>query len=214
MATEPPVTTSGGLIGRVKELLLNPKSEWAKIDAEPMTTGGIMTGWVAPLAAIPAIAGVIGMLTFGFGWLGAFFTPPIAFIVTNAVTGYVMAFVGVFVLSLIIDALAPSFGAQKNPVQALKVAAFSMTPGWIGGILAIVPMLAILGLLFLLYNFYLFFVGLPMLMKAPADKAVGYAVVTIIVAIVVFFIIGWVASAITWTLAPPIAPGAALRLPL
>ena len=210
MATEPPVTTSGGMVARIKGILLTPAAEWAKIDAEPMTTQGIITGWVVPLAAIPALAGLIGMLTFGIGWLGTRFTPPMTFVITNAVAGYVLAIVGIFLLALVIDALATSFGGTKNPVQAMKVAAFSATAGWVGGIFAIVPMLGIIGLLFALYGLYLMFVGLPMLMRVPQDKAIGYFLVTLVVAIVVYIVVGAVVGAVTWAVAPPILPGAAV----
>ena len=52
---QPPVG-GGGMIGRIQRLILKPKDEWAAIDAEPMTVQGILTGWVAPLAAIGPIA--------------------------------------------------------------------------------------------------------------------------------------------------------------
>jgi len=198
------------MVARIKGILLTPAAEWAKIDAEPMTTQGIITGWVVPLAAIPALAGLIGMLTFGIGWLGTRFTPPMTFVITNAVAGYVLAIVGIFLLALVIDALATSFGGTKNPVQAMKVAAFSATAGWVGGIFAIVPMLGIIGLLFALYGLYLMFVGLPMLMRVPQDKAIGYFLVTLVVAIVVYIVVGAVVGAVTWAVAPPILPGAAV----
>ncbi len=40
-----------------------------------------------------------------------------------------------------------------------------------------------------LYSFYLLFVGLPILMKTPEDKKVGYFVVTVVLSVVVYFII-------------------------
>jgi hypothetical protein len=94
------------------------------------------------------------------------------------------------VLALIIDALAPSFGAQKNFMQALKVAAFSPTAAWLAGVFSIIPSLGIIGALLSLYSLYLLYVGLPTLMKPPADKAVPYLAVVIIATIVIFVVIG------------------------
>ena len=179
------------LVSRVKGILLTPKSEWATIDTEPATVGGLFTGYVIPLAAIPAIAGFIGHAfigTLGFRW-------GMTAALTAAIVGFVGAVVGTYILALIIDALAPSFGGQKNQIQALKVAAYSATASWVVGIVRILPALVILSILGL-YSLYLLFLGLPTLMKAPQEKAMGYTVVVIVCALVIFVIIGAVTAAV------------------
>lgn len=193
--------TSSNLIERCKNILLKPKEEWARIDTEPATVGGLMTGWVAPLAAIGPVAGLIGGLAFGYSAFGVTYRPSVTGAVTSAVIGYALALLGAFLLAKIIDALAPNFGGQKNPVQAMKVAAYSGTAAYLAGIFQIVPALAILGILGL-YSLYLLYLGLPRLMKAPEEKAMGYTVVTVIVAIVLFLVIGAVTTALTSALAP------------
>src|SRR5207344_2314618 len=106
-----------------------------------------------------------------------------------AVFTFVTAIVACFVISLIINALAPSFGGQKDSAQALKVAVYSYTPAWVAGALQILPLLGILGLLAGLYGLYLLYLGLPRLMKCPADKALGYTAVVVICAIVLSVVI-------------------------
>jgi hypothetical protein len=172
------------LMDRVKNILFQPKQEWSVIDAEPASVGGLYTGYIIPLAAIGPLASIIGWSVFGLRvpFVGSM-RIPIGFAVRNAVIVYVLGLVGVFVLSLIIDALAPTFGGQKNQTQALKVAAYSYTAAWVAGIFNLIPALALLGLLAGLYSLYLLYLGLPVLMKAPQEKAVGYTVVVIIVAI-------------------------------
>lgn len=200
--------TSSNLIERCKNILLKPKEEWARIDAEPATVGGIMTGWVVPLAAIGPVAGLIGGLVFGYSMFGVTYRPTVMGAVTSAVIGYGLALLSAWLLSKIIDALAPNFGGQKNPVQAMKVAAYSGTAAYLAGIFQIIPALAILGILGL-YSLYLLYLGLPRLMKSPEDKAMGYTVVTVVVAIVLFLVVGAVSAALTSALAPnPIMPGA------
>jgi hypothetical protein len=109
---------------------------------------------------------------------------------------FVMAIVGVFVLSLIIDALAPSFGGEKNSLLALKVAVYSYTPAWVAGVLQVLPVLGVLVVLAGLYGLYLLYLGLPRLMKCPEDKAIGYTVVVVICAIVLAVCIGAVGTLI------------------
>jgi len=183
-----------GLVARVKGIIMQPKSEWRVIDGESTTVSQLYTGYIIPLSAIPPIASVIGLSIFGISLplLGTY-RVPLGSALTSAITQYILGLVGIYVLALIIDALAPTFAGQKNQIQALKVAAYSSTASWLAGIFALIPGLRILGLLGL-YGLYLLYAGLPILMKAPAEKAMGYTVVVIICAIVIFVVIGAIAG--------------------
>ena len=179
------------LVERVKRILLTPRAEWEVIHAEATTPRALYTGYIMPLAAIGPLALVIRLSVFGlrvpFG--GAVYRVPIGSLATSTVVRYVLTLVGVYVLALIIDGLASTFGGTPNRIQALKVAAYSSTAAWVAGIFAIVPALSILGILGL-YSLYLLYLGLPVLMKAPSEKAVAYTVLVIVAAIVLFFVIG------------------------
>jgi len=197
------------LLDRVKAILLTPKQEWAVIEAEPATAGSLYSRYVIPLAAIPAVAGFIGMSVIGIGVLGTSLKIPMGTGITWAAVQYCGSLIGVYVLALIIDALAPNFGGQKNQIQALKVAVYSATASWIAGIFNLIPGLAVLGILGL-YSLYLLFLGLPALMKASADKALGYTVVVVISAVVIFFVVGMIASRAVgfggWGMRPDLLP--------
>ena len=186
-----------GIVDRVKNICLTPNTEWPVIAAETTSTSELITGYVVPLAAIGAVAGLIGRsligISLGFG--GTYRVPIVAGAV-GAIIGFVMAIVGVFIVSLIIDALAPTFGAEKNSAQALKVAVYSYTPAWVAGVLNIVPVLGVLGILAALYGLYLLYLGLQKLMKCPPDKAIGYTVVVVVCAIVVTVVLGLVTAAV------------------
>ena len=202
MATQFPGDQTAGMIDRIKRLLTGPAQEWPRIDAEPMTVKGIFMTWVIPLAAIGPIAHLIGMLVFGIGFLGISYRPSIGVALGGAVTMYVLALIGTFVMALVIDWLAPNFGATKNPVSAMKVVAFSMTAAWIAGIFQIIPNLGWLGLVGL-YSLYLLWIGLPMLMKAPADKAPAYVIVSILVCCVAMAVVNYAAVSISGTFIRP-----------
>jgi hypothetical protein len=191
-----PRTTSSDLVGRVKRLLLSPSSEWDRIDAEPATIKDLYVGYVCILAAIPAIAGLIGGQLFGHGGMFFHYKPNLIAAIVSTIVTYGLTLLSVFVLALIIDALASSFDGQKNQIQAFKVAAYTGTAGWVFGVLQIFPPLALIGALASLYGFYLLYTGLPKLMKAPKEKALGYTVVTVLCAIVMFIVIGAVTGAV------------------
>ena len=186
------------LVERAKNICLNPKNEWTVIAGETTATGTLITGYVLPLVAVSAIAGLIGGSLIGHSvpFLGTYRVPIVSGI-SLAIFRLVMGVVGVFVLSLIINALAPSFGGTKNPQQALKVAVYSYTPAWLAGVVAALPMLGLLALLGALYGLYLLYLGLPRLMKCPEDKSAGYTAVVVICAIVIGLVVGAVGGLIT-----------------
>lgn len=185
------------IVDRVKNICLSPATEWPVIEQEQTTAGALLSGYAAPLAAVGAIAGFIGGSIIGrsLPFIGTFRTPFFAGI-GMAIFTFVMAIVSVFVLSLIIDYLAPTFGGQKNSTQALKLAVYSYTPAWVAGILRILPFLGILGVLAGLYGIYLLYLGLPKLMKNPEDKSVAYTAVVVVCAIVLTIVIGAVSAGV------------------
>lgn len=188
---------ASGIIQRAKDILLKPKETWPVIAAEPATTQSIYVPYVVALAAIGPIAQFIGGQVFGFTAFGVTYHPPLGTALVSAVLSYGLTLATVFILALVIDGLAPNFGGQKDQVQALKVAAYSATAGWVGRIFGLLPALALIGALFALYGLYLLYLGLPVLMKVPQEKALGYTVVVVIVAIVLFLIVGAVVGALT-----------------
>ena len=177
------------IVERVKNICLQPNAEWPVIAEETTPTGGLITGYVVPLAAIGAVAGFIGGSLIGYSlpFVGTY-RVPIINASAGAILTIVLSVVGVFVLSLIINALAPTFGAQKNSAQALKVAVYSYTPAWVAGVFQILPTLGILAVLGGLYGLYLLYLGLPRLMKCPQDKAVSYTAVVVVCAVVVMIV--------------------------
>ena len=182
------------LVERAKKLVLKPKEEWPVIAAETHSVQDLYTRYVMILAAIPAVAAFVGFSFIGVSGFGYSYRVPIASGLAQMVLQYLLSLAAVYVMALIIDALAASFGGEKSFPQAIKVAAFFPTASWLAGVFYLVPALSILAILGGLYSLYLLYLGLPLLMKAPEDKAIPYTVVVIIVAIVVMVVIGVVSS--------------------
>lgn len=177
------------LIERVKAILVTPRTEWPVIEQEPGDPAYLFTNYVAILAAIPAIAGFIGASVVGIS-VGGLGTVRLGFFagLFQAVLGYLLTFVGVYVMALIIDALAPTFGGQKNFPNAMKVASYFPTPFWLAGIFSIIPALSFLGILGL-YGFYLLWIGLPALMKSPEQRSLGYTAAVVVSALVITIVV-------------------------
>jgi hypothetical protein len=167
---------------RAKAMLLDPAAEWTAIERESGDPAYLLSRYVTVLALVPAVCGfigasVIGVVVPGTGLVRAslfdgFF---------GAIFGYAMAVAIVLVLALVINLLAPLFGGRKDFDSAFKLAVYSYTPVWLTGIFLLLPGLRFL-ILLSFYGAYVLALGLPRLMKSPAQKSYGYAVVVVVCA--------------------------------
>ena len=169
------------IVDRAKNIIMTPKTEWPAIAAEQPNVGQIVSGYVIPLALIPAIAAVLGYGLIGRG-MAASFTWGIA----------------IAIITFVAAVVAPNFGSQKNFGRAMQLVAYSYTPAWVAGILNIVPVLGLLVLIASIYGLYLLYLGFPQTMKTPGDKVVVYMVVSIIVLIVVYFVLTALLTAVVF----------------
>ena len=175
------------LIARVKGILLTPKTEWPVIAGEPTTVADLYKGYILWLAAIPPIFGFLVTIRFFAGLA-----------VSQLIVTYALSLAMVYVIALIVEALAPNFGGTKDRVQALKTIAYAYTASWIAGIAAILPFLGVLvALVAGIYGIYLLYLGLPHTMKCPPEKAGGYTAVIVIIVIVLSFLIFGIVAAMT-----------------
>src|SRR5262249_2385512 len=171
---------------RVVNILTKPAAEWQVIAAESADIKSLYTNYIMILAAIPAVSTFLGTLflgaAFGFyGFSGA---------LVGGVLNYVGTLVSVIICAFIIEKLAPTFDSRGDTAQALKLVAYASTPVWVAGVLHVVPPLGVLILLAAIYAVYLFYLGLPPVMKTPADKVVAFMIVAAIIVIIVYFVIG------------------------
>ncbi len=155
---------------RAYGLLREPKKEWEQIRAEQTTVPNLMIGYVAPLAAIPPVCGLIGGLIFDPLMVGSIGTAIISVVVT-----WLVSVALVFLLGLLINTLADQFDADRNDIAAQKIAAYSITPAFLSGLFSLWPPLWWISLFALGAMVFIMFRGLPILMKAPEDRALSYA---------------------------------------
>ena len=183
------------LVERVKNIILKPKQEWNVIDTEAAQTIDLYKSYVIPLAAIGPIAALIGTTLIGISLPGVgTYRVPLGSAIGQMIVVYILSLIGVYVMALIIDFLAPSFSGEKNTNQALKVAVYSSTASWLGGVFGLIPILGFISIIASLYSLYLLYLGLPVLMKSPKEKALIYTVVIVIAAIIIFVVIGLISS--------------------
>jgi Yip1 domain len=186
------------LIERVKNMIVTPKTEWTVIDGESDTLSGVITKYVVPLAAVGAICTFIGYAFIGIDY-GFFRMRGMEWGIKMAVISIVSSIIGVIITAFVVDALAPSFGSEKNINKSAQLVAYSYTPAFVGALLTIFPAISMIGGLFGLYGIYLMYLGLGPLKKTPEDKKVIYLVITIVVLIAVYFVIGLILGSVLGT---------------
>jgi hypothetical protein len=153
--------------------LVRRAAAWDGVAYEPVDSWTLLTRWVAPLAAIPAVCGVLGPLLFSFDIANVRLRPNLPGLLLGGGTSYALTLVSVWLVGLWTDLLAPAFGAARG--QGLKLAAYSGTASWVAGLLALYPPVglpaAILAAAWSLRTLYL---GLGPLTDAPEDRRLIY----------------------------------------
>lgn len=171
------------LIDRVKNILLNPKEEFAALKDEPTDIASIFKNYLLIIAALPAVG---TLLSFGAYWgFGTRFR--------IAIVTYVLTLASFYIGALVVDNLAPHFASTRSMLNAFKLVAYSATASMVGGLLAFVPGLGwLLQFAGGIYSIYLFYVGIPIFMETQEGRELPYAIVSILAIVVIFVVLGWI----------------------
>jgi hypothetical protein len=189
-------------LDRAINILKNPVNELSKVKSEQISSIDLIKQYIAILALIPAIAYIIGQGIVGFTTMFGSFKIPIWVAFAGGVFTYLLSVAAVYINSFVINTLAPNFDSRQDENRAMKLAAYSATPGLIGGIFNIIPAISIIAIIFAIYGLYILYLGLPVLMESPEDKKIIYTIVIIVVSMVVYFIIGAIISSIVFSMSP------------
>jgi Yip1 domain len=184
---------------RVRSLLLAPRTEWPVIAAEPATVPDLYRDYIMVLAAMPPVCQFIKTSLIGYAWHGfRVYRRGIGMGLTAAIVEYAVSLVAIYVLAVVVDALAPHFSGQQNRVQALKAAAYAYTASWVAGFARLLPELYMLvALAGAAYSVYLLYLGLPSTMKVTVERSAPYTGVTVIIALVLAWIIALMTGGMT-----------------
>ncbi len=183
------------MVERIKNILVNPKSEWGVIEKEETSVQELTVGYLLILALIPAIASLIGYWLVGYkvpfvGHVGGTFA--IGF--RQGLLAFISPVVSVFIAAYVIDLLATSFESQKDFRKAFQLVVYSYTASLVAGVVMIVPSLGIIATLAGIYSLYLLYLGLQPMMKTPENKVTTYFIVSLLVMIVVTILVAAILS--------------------
>jgi len=159
------------LAGRVGAVLTRPRATWRVIAEEPASVRELFKGYVAPLAAVPALCGLVGPLVFTFDIAGVRVRPSVVGLTLATALGYAVTLAGVWLLAAWVNLVAPAFGARRDFAQAFKLAAYAGTAAWVAGLFQIYPSAGFsVGLLGGGYSLYILYLGLTEVMGVPEER--------------------------------------------
>lgn len=192
----------GKIAGRIRAILTSPRRAWPVIADEPDTAGGVFRRYVCIVAALPVIAGFIKHSLISNHGFGVHAHTALLIGLMSAIASYLLSLLATWVVALIVDALAPSFGARNDPVQALKTVAYAWTAGWVAGVAILIPWVGwLVWLAGGIYSVYLLYLGVQFVMQCPPDRAAGYTAVSVIIASVLSWLALFMVGAIIGTAA-------------
>ena len=111
------------LVARVTAILTKPKTEWPVIAGETTSVGALYKNYIVWLAAIPPIFLFIKYSLIGHGAFGVHVRTGIGAGIGRMILSWLIALAVVYIVALIVNALAKTFDGQKDQTQALKVVA-------------------------------------------------------------------------------------------
>ncbi|WP_027857356.1 Yip1 family protein [Marinobacterium jannaschii] len=156
-------------------ILYHPKSEWSLIRKEHYSTLHIFLQQISILAAIPAVSMFIGTTQIGWSIAGSEFVKlNVASAIPAAIAFYFAMWVAVAFIAYAIHWMERTYGGNVSFEECLVLTTFTATPLFLSGLAGLYPMLwfnVIVGLIALCYTVYLLYVGVPVIMQIPEDRA-------------------------------------------
>ena len=181
-------TSYQGVFKRAKQILLSPQSEYQAIEQEDESHIKVLTSYILPLLLIPVLFAFIGYGLVGFNY-GGYHYSQVNWGFRMAIIQMVVLLGGIYLSSIVINALSDNFGVTKNFNRIFSLVAYAYTPVLLAGVFHIHYSLWWIVLLVGLYGLYLVFVGLRPMLKPAKDKAVTYSIISLIVTVVGYIVL-------------------------
>ncbi|HUJ17079.1 MAG TPA: Yip1 family protein [Nitrospirota bacterium] len=163
------------LFPRVKNMLIRPGQEWQAVRDEATTYDRILFRYVGILAVIPPAAAVTARMIFdGPVPNGAPGSSLLSAALTNTLW-YCMYVLNVMTAGMIVTAVMASPGSRWDALQGFKIAAYSFTPLFIAGFIAVLPRMGWIIDAAILYSVYLLYLGIRELASLGKGRAAWYA---------------------------------------
>lgn len=173
------------LLRRVINILLRPGAEWEVIKDEPATYGRVIAAYVAPLAAVPPAAAVVGRFVFDRNIPDSALSLSLNYLLFTNLLWFGMNIVSVMITGAVVTAITAAAESRWRGVRGLQVAAYSFTPLFIAGFFAAIPFMAWSLVPAIVYGVYILYRGTRETLTIRGVKAAWFSGVTFFAAAVI-----------------------------
>jgi len=167
------------IIKNVFNLLYSPEAEWQAIASENRSVAKTYFHYVMPMALIPAISALIGASYMGWGLVGEKVVKlPFENALTLSIVAYLALCTSVAVVGYLIQWMANTYGGKPTFTRCFSLAAYSASPLFLVGVVALYPVLwanTLCTLIAIAFAVKLLFRGVPIMMEIDKDKAFLFA---------------------------------------
>ncbi len=175
------------IINRAKNMILNPVPEWEVVKQEAKPSKDILMNYVLPFVVLIGVCSFLGSLVFHMRYFS------FGYALLSAIMVMIIAAAVVYITAWVMNELSTSFGSQKNFDAAFRLVAYSLSAYFVAaslsGLLSISVLSALISLCGL-YSLYILWTGIGPMMATPEDKKAGYFVISILVLLVAYIILG------------------------
>lgn len=169
------------ILNRAVQILFHPQDEWQVIKDEPAAYSKLLLEYVAPLAAIPPLAVIAGSFFFGKNLPNN----TLAHLLITNLLWYCMYVLNVMVVGAVVAAIVTAVDAPWTGLQGFTVAAYSFTPLFIAGGIAVIPKMGWTIYAAILYSIFLIYLGIRASAGTSKKRSAGYAATSFLAAAVV-----------------------------
>jgi Yip1 domain len=188
-------------LSNAKDVLMSQNAEWTRVMSEENDKQSLIRYGMTLLVIAYALVFVLSLISpSGMGGFVAFST---TYVIAMVVVEFVIGIASLYFIPIILAALAPSFGGKNDSLNALKLFVFAGTASWIGMAFSKIPYLGVLIMIAgAVYAIFLFWSHVAEAMSIPANKKVGYVVVSVLVLAVIYIVIGAIGGIIANIVSP------------
>src|SRR5581483_3592701 len=176
-------------ISNAKEIVLHQNAEWSRVMAEESERQNLLRYGIMLLTAVYVVHFVLSLLFLNS--ISSLVTFSSTYVVSSILIQFALSIASLYITPAILAAIAPSFGGKNDGLAALKFYVFAATPAWLGTSVSAIPVLGWLAALAGgIFSIYLLWQHVSEAMSIPAEKKIGYVVVSILVLAAIYIVIG------------------------
>jgi hypothetical protein len=190
------------LLNHLFGILFNPTNEWVKIRNDQCSVVSCFLKHGVFLAAIPAIAAYIGATQIGWDIGDTNFKLTASSTLPLIIAFYLASLAGIGIIGKTIHWMSATYGADKPLSTCIMLSTAILTPLFISGVFAAVPVPWLIMLVVLCstaYSTYLLYSGISVVLEINPEK--GFLLASSVLTITLVTFVGILATTvILWTM--------------